>query len=157
MRIKSLCVLLLVVACGSNDDSTSSASACNALVDDGPTVTLTAVPDDTVEPVGGALSDGRYHLSGLILHTGPNGGNIAPAQSMSVTLELKGSTMQQVGKADGAVKRYTVTVATSGTTLSTTDTCPVPDSSTHQFSATAEAFRIFNETELGIVEQVYSK
>lgn len=94
----------------------------------------------------------------MTLYTGPGGSTTSPAGTASAVFEITGQTMQQVGSIDGTEKRYTSTFTISGITVSTTDTCPAPDTGSHQFTATPAEFRIYDDTgSNGTLEQTYTR
>lgn len=158
--------MIAAASCSSNSLDQSNATtgipdgstqACNALADDGPTVTPTAVASAGPSPAGGAITDGTYVLSTVTLYTGPGGSTIAPNGTFSGVIQISGSRMLQVGAINGAEQRYVSTFTTSGTSISTTDTCPTPKSATLSFSATATGLRIYDSTIGGTLEQAFSK
>jgi hypothetical protein len=96
--------------------SSGSGATCNALVDDGPTVTYSAVAATALAPAGGAIADGDHQLSALTIYTGP-GVHGGACDHLQCRLPDRGKfVMQQVGKQDGVEKRYTSTFTISGTT-----------------------------------------
>jgi hypothetical protein len=135
----------------------SGRAACNTLVDDGPDVSFVAMATAAPVPTGGTIAEGTYELSALTLYTGPGGSTTAPGGTFSAVFEISGNTMQQVGSEDGVEKRYTSTFTISGSTVSTVDSCPVSDSSTHSLSATPTELRIYDSGTVGTLEQAYAK
>lgn len=103
-------------------------------------------------PMGGSFADGVYELTAMTLY-----GGTPPADDLSAVFEIAGTTMQQVGRIGSVEKRYTSTFTTSGTTVSTTDTCPAPDSGSHSFTATATSFAIYDSVATGTLEQRYTR
>ncbi|HEX7478680.1 MAG TPA: hypothetical protein VF331_12800 [Polyangiales bacterium] len=148
-------------SCGSSKAPAASmdgsTAACNAVVDDGPLVTMTAVASAAPSPVGGTIADGTYVLSAATLYTGPGGSTAASGGAFSGVFQIKGTTMLQVGTVSGKEERYVTTFTTSGTTLSTNDTCPVAKSETHSFSANPTGFTVYDATGNGTFEQAYTK
>lgn len=146
---------MLTVSCGSG--SGDHTNECNTLVDDAPVVTPTAIADSPAAPAGGTIADGTYVLSVLTLHTGPGGSTQTTGGQASAVFQIQGMTMQQVGTAGGEEKRYTSTFVTSGSTVTMTDSCPMPKTESHSFTATATEFHIFDMLPTGTAEQVYSR
>lgn len=126
---------------GSDKKTGEPAEACNALVDDGPTVVVSLLTKPAPSGIGGELLDGTYELTSATLYD--ESGGATPMTKLSAVYVFEGGVVQQVGHTDGVEERYTSTYTTSGTTISTTDTCPKPDSGTYGFSATPEDFRIY--------------
>lgn len=134
-----------------------STNQCNAISDDGPKITAVAMADTPPAPTGGTIVDGTYELTELVLHTGPGGSTKVPSESGSAVLQIRGASMQQVGTVKGVELRYTRTLTTSGTTLTTNDTCPTVKTEGHSFSATNTELRIYDSAAgVGTVEQIYS-
>ena len=140
-------------ACGS--DTASPGPACNTLVNDGPTVSLMLSTATAPPATGGTVVDGTYVLSGATAYT--NGGVTAPPTSFRAVMQIAGNIMQQVGTFNGAEQRYTSTFSTSGSNVTTMDTCPAPKTATHQFIATATNIHIIDSSAVGTVEQTYTK
>jgi hypothetical protein len=93
----------------------------------------------------------------ITLYTGPGAGTDASESTLSAVFVFAGNTMQQVGHINGMELRYTSTYSISGTTISTADTCPEPDSSSHAPSATPSGIRIYDTESAGTVEQTLHK
>jgi hypothetical protein len=143
-----------VVTLGSSNSSASS-TGCNNLVDDGPTVTATRVAAAPPVPAGGAILDGTYELTAFTAYTGVGGATGNLALTASEVQTISGTTVQEDGKINGRESRYTTTIRTSETTISTSDTCPSPRTATHGYTATAIELRIY-DTKAGVtMEQVY--
>ena len=106
-------------------------------------------------PVGGTIADGTYFFAGGTFYS--SGTVTAPQGTFSAVFEIAGNTMQQVGSVNGSERRYTSTFTTSGTTISTIDSCPAADSAMHQFTATADAFDIYDSSTQGTLEQKYTR
>jgi hypothetical protein len=157
---RTTAALFGLCACSSGSTSSDSIALpppCNALVDDGPMVTATEVAAAAPTPAGGKILDGTYALTTLTAYTGVGGktGNLALTASEVQT--ISGTTLQEDGKINGQESRYTTTISTSGTTLSTSDTCPMPSTATHAFTATATNLRIYNTMASFTLEQVYTR
>jgi hypothetical protein len=152
-----LAPVLLVVPIGSvacSSDSPSAPAACNALVNDGPTITIMASTSGAPAPTGGTIVDGTYVLTAATVF----GVSSIPQVTASAVFQFSGNTMQQVGTVNGQLKRYTSTFTTMGTSISTTDTCPAPDMGTYGFSATATEISVFDtRAALGVLGQTYTK
>jgi len=151
----AVAILLSALAAACSPDSTggSAAAACNALIDDGPRVAFMTSGATAPTPTGGTIADGTYELTALTIY----GTGTAPNGMFSVVSQVTGNTMQQVGHENDVERRYTTTFTISGTTISTQDSCPAPDSGEHSLSATATEFRIYDTTPAGILEQTNTK
>ena len=138
--------------CGS--DATPG-PACNTLRNDGPAVSVMASTATAPAPAGGTIVDGTYVL------TAATGYAISPAviptTTLSAVMQIAGSTMQQAGTINGEERRYTSTLATSGTSVTTTDTCPAADSNTYRYTATTTSLRIYAALGASTLEQTYTK
>jgi len=155
--VRILCFLgagLLVGLAGcSSDGDAPAAGACNTLANDGPLVMAMASTAVAPTPAGGTVTDGTYQLTAATLYSAA----ALPPSTAHGIFQITGNTMQQVGDVNGTESRYTSTYTTSGSTVSTTDTCPAPKSATHGFTATSTTLRIYDDTPLGKLEQTYTK
>jgi hypothetical protein len=142
--------------CACSSGSSGSATACNDLVDNAPTVTATKVAAAAPAPAGGTIANGMYALTALTAYTGVGGSTGSLALMASEVQTISGTTMQQAGTINGQESRYTTTISTSGTTLSTSDTCPSPSTATHAYTATATELRIYDSMAGYTLEQVYT-
>jgi hypothetical protein len=108
--------------------------ACNALANAAPVVSIDQVASDPPAPLGGSISDGTYTLTSAAIYTGPTG-PAGAAGSEQVTIQITGSTLEVSD--DGTPATRTVTLSTSGTSFTTTDTCPDTTVATGSYTATA--------------------
>jgi hypothetical protein len=144
---------LSLCACSS---SSAQGTPCNTLVDDGPKVPATEIAAAAPTPAGGAIADGTYQLTAVTAYSGPGGSTLGVALTASEVQTISGMTIQEDGILNGQESRYTTTFTTSGTTLSTSDTCPSPSTASHGYTATATELRIY-DAKMGLtIEQVYS-
>jgi hypothetical protein len=124
-------------------DATSeggTAVACNTLANTAMPVTVQQLAEDPPAPLGGTVADGKYDLTGVAIYTGPDGpsGSTGSAQT---TIEISGSTIEV--SSTGEPPTRTTSLSTSGTTFTSTDTCPDSVVSTGSFTATSTTFSIF--------------
>jgi hypothetical protein len=136
--------------------SSNAPGPCNTLVDDGPPVEYSGAPWPPLTPMGGTIAAGTYELGALVVYTTSNVSS-APQGTYSEVLQIDGNTMQSAGTASGAFARNTSTFTTSGTTISSVDTCPAHDAWIHEFTATATELRFYNGDSSRTVEQSYTK
>lgn len=129
---------------------------CNTLVDDAPTITPSAVASDPPAPAGGTIVAGTYEWSAVTVYAGPGGSTAPPVNTFSAVFEIRGDTIQQVGRVNDVENHVTSTFTTSGTDLSTVDKCPDLNSDTLPFTATATDFRVYVTSSRGTIEQVYT-
>ena len=145
-----------LAGCKSDDDD-SSAAVCNALVNDGPSVTSTIVHDDAPVPAGGTLKAGTYTLSAFTFF----GDEAITAGLGTVTeqevIQVSGSTLQTVQLSKGVETRFTATFSTSGSTLSSTETCPDTDQGSIEFTATDTELRLYVTTSSVTAEATFTK
>jgi hypothetical protein len=102
------------------------------------------------EPMGGEIADGTYELVEIIYF-----GDAAalPSAEIQTVFEIDGNTMQQVGSIDGEEMRYTSTFTTSGSTITTRDTCPAVLTSRFEYTATEDRFYIYDERAGAVLQQ----
>jgi hypothetical protein len=99
-------------------------------------VPITMVAEAAPTPVGGAVPDGSYDLVSVVLYTGP-GGTAGPLPlSVKATVAISGNTanVAQETSTTAATQRLTASVATSGTDLVVTQTCPKPETIQAKYS-----------------------
>jgi hypothetical protein len=152
-----LFVALLLLRCSSDSTDGPANTVCSSLVDDAPTISYTVVAAAPPIPTGGPIADGTYDLSALTVYTGVGGSTSPIASTAHVVLVISGNTMQQVGAVDGVPRSYTTTFTVSATTITTTDTCPSPVTSRHQFSASPTDLRVYDPGSGKMLEQTYTK
>jgi hypothetical protein len=159
-------IALGIAGCSStsSNSSTSSSSpgsdgstACNDLVDDAAAVEGTEVAASAPVASGGSIADGTYVLTAVTAFTGPGGATGDTGVMASAVLVIAGTTMQQVGRINGQESRYTTTITTSGTRVSTMDTCPAPMADAHPYTATSTELRIYDSSSDVTVEQKYAR
>jgi hypothetical protein len=159
MRMPRLILIIVALAFAlwacSSDNASSSAGTCNTLVNDAPMVTLMVVVGAPPVPGGGMIVDGTYVGAAATLYASA-GANVPPT-TFSAVIQIAGNSMQQVGTINGMEKRYTSTFTVSGTTVTTSDSCPAPSMGSHLFTATATQISIYDTTSLGTFEQRYTK
>lgn len=140
MRVESKALVLGAWLMGAVGCSSESDTGCNSLPNDGRVVTaVAATPLDaaTIAPVGsgGRIPDGTYELTQATFD-GPS--SDLPDLKVQAVIQVAGNTMQQVGSVNGEEFRYTSTYSLSGSTITTTDSCPAADTSTDGFSLTVD-------------------
>jgi hypothetical protein len=154
-RWLALMALARVFSACSSDSSDTPVASCNTLVDDGPSVTITAASAAAPTPVGGAIEDGTYELSAMTLYTDTSAD--LPPGTLSAVFEITGDVMQQVSKINGSEQRYTTSFTISGISISMVDSCPSWSSETHSLTATPTEYRIYDSLTSGVLEQVYTR
>jgi hypothetical protein len=107
--------------------------------------------------MGGTIADGNYALTAMTAYTGQGGSTGNLALTASEVQTISGSTMQQDGIINGQEKRYTTTIMTSGTTITTSDTCPAPGTAMHSYTATPTALLIYDTKTGFTLEQRYTR
>jgi hypothetical protein len=131
--------------------------ACNNLVNDAPTVSYTALASPAPTPAGGEISDGTYYLAAVTVFFGINGSKMPVQSTAQMVMTIQGNTMQTVAVVDGQEKAFTTTFSISGSTLTMNVTCPVPNISTHLFTARPTDLRIYETQGPILLEQTYRK
>lgn len=120
-------------------------------------VAATEVASAPPTPAGGKILDGTYVLTALTAYAGAGGKTGSLALTASEVQTVSGTTLQEDGKINGQESRFTTTITVSGTILSTSDTCPMPGTATHGYTATATDLRIYNTMSSFTLEQVYTR
>ncbi|MGH7435723.1 MAG: hypothetical protein ACRENE_08610, partial [Polyangiaceae bacterium] len=123
---------------------------------DGPMVKATEVAAAAPTPGGGTIADGTYQLTALTAYLGVGGPAVALMLTASEVQTISGTTIQEAGIIDGQESRYTTKFTTSGTSLTTHDTCPLESSATHGYTASAMELRIYDAMGGFTLEQVYT-
>jgi hypothetical protein len=101
--------------------TTDSTPACNTLTNAAPSVTIDQVAMDPPAPEGGTIADGTYWMTSVAIYTGADGPTGATGAAQT-TIAITGATIQVVSAGEPATR--TVTLATSGASYTSTDTCP---------------------------------
>jgi hypothetical protein len=124
---------------GGEDAAVDAGAICNTLANTAATVTTQQVASDPPAPEGGTVADGTYTLTQVDIYTGPNG-PAGPSGTAQTTLKISGSTVQVASS--GQPTTRTVDLATSGTSFTSTDTCPDTTVLRGTYTATATTFAI---------------
>jgi hypothetical protein len=147
LRIAAAMLVLFTAACGGDDVSTpvdaaapdpdaeivppDATAGCNAIANTGDLIDQLQVAEDLPAPLGGALPDGDYHLTGWRIYTGPGGATGPTGAQLSETSTLIAGVSQVVleaplaGLAPTTQRVYqTYTLVADGTALALTETCP---------------------------------
>lgn len=137
---------LSLLACGGTDPTTTSASAspsepaaCNALANVAEIITVDAVAAEPPLPTGGKVEDGMYVATKAVVYTGAAGRSGPTSQTLRLTTRITGTAAESI--LDGVARSSTLT--TSGTTLTTTSTCPEQSVVQYGYSATATSLVVF--------------
>jgi len=115
-------------------EASDAAQACNALANSAQSITYQQVASDPPTATGGTPVDGTYTMTDAAIYTGPNGPT-GPSGMSQTTIQIAGSTIQIVS--DGQPATRTVTLATSDSHFTATDTCPDTMVTQGQYTATA--------------------
>jgi hypothetical protein len=108
-------------------DDAAPPGSCNALLNDGTTVTVMQVASDMPAPVGGTVVSGTYHRTSWIRYTGVGGPSGAGTETDRTTAYFSGGNFQIVQSIGGGSNLYfNGTYATSGTTFTLQRVCPTP-------------------------------
>jgi hypothetical protein len=120
------------------EDAEMEAVVCTTLANTAAAVPVQTFAVDPPTPLGGTIVDGTYLMTEAAIYTGPDGPSGTNGTSQT-TIQITGSTIQIVSAGDPPTR--TITLATSGTSFTSTDTCP--DTSTviqGSYTATATTF-----------------
>jgi hypothetical protein len=100
---------------------------------------VAALPGDvaTIAPVasGGMIPNGTYELTRATIDDPDS--SILDTEIKAV-VQVSGNSMQQVRSIDGEERRFTASYTLSNSTITTTVSCPEPDTSTDSFSLTID-------------------
>ncbi|HEX8791718.1 MAG TPA: hypothetical protein VF765_12270 [Polyangiaceae bacterium] len=117
-----------------------AATVCNMLANSASVITVQQVSQDAPMPQGGTMVDGTYAMTDVSIYTGPTGPS-GPSGMTQTTIQIAGSTIQIAS--NGQPPTRTVTLATSGTSFTATDTCPDSHVTHGSYTATATTILIF--------------
>ena len=99
---------------------------------------------DAPAPVGGAIVDGKYHLTNISVFTGALGSSGPLALSIQETIVIHGSSVDVVDDVNGKTTRLTETFTHAGSAVSFAATCPSAVMGKNaQYSAVGTTFTIF--------------
>jgi len=124
----------------SADAPAEAATVCNMLANSASVITYSQVSQNPPTPQGGTMVDGTYAMTDASIYTGPNGPS-GPSGMSQTTIQVTGSTIQIVS--NGQPPTRTVTLATSGTSFTATDTCPDAKVTHGSYTATPTSILIF--------------
>jgi hypothetical protein len=116
-----------------------AAISCNTIVNSAPVVTVMRVAADPPTSNGGTIADGTYEMTAVTIYTGADGPTGASGTAQT-TVVVSHDTFQVVNSAEPPTR--TVTLATSGSEFTATDTCPDSTVTTGTFTATATSLII---------------
>jgi hypothetical protein len=122
-----------------DDTGTDGAAACNTLTNSAPMLTIDTVAQNPPTPQGGTIASGTYTMTAVAIYTGPSGPSGQNGMTQT-TIQITGDTIQVVSDADPATR--TVKLATSGTSFTSTDTCPDTTVSQGFYTATTSSLVI---------------
>jgi len=114
---------------GGGEGAAGGASACNAIVNDAPEVTINQMAEELPSATGGKIENGRYHLTAVTVYTG-SGGQAGPTGARQKETSVYSDTTLQVAvdlfQGDGE-QRFTLdmTVDDQGV-VSFLGVCPGP-------------------------------
>ena len=117
-----------------------TSAACNTLANTAKPVTVEQLAENPPAPLGGTIEDGTYLLTGVAIYTGPEGPS-GPSGTAQTTIVITGSTIEVASR--GVPPTRTTTLSISGTTFTSTDTCPDSVVASGGFTATSTTFAIF--------------
>lgn len=122
------------------DAPAEAATVCNTLANTASPITYDQMNQDPPTPQGGTMVDGTYAMTAASIYTGPNGPS-GPSGMAQTTIQVSGTTIQIVEV--GQPPTRTVTLATSGTSFTATDTCPDAKVTQGSYTATPTSILIF--------------
>jgi hypothetical protein len=120
------------------------AAGCNQIDNDANAVGAQMVASAAPAPIGGAITDGTYHLTDVSLYTGV-GGNSGPlALSIKQTISIHGDSVDVAEEANGKVTRLTEVITLAGSSVSMARTCPsAMQGGSGTYSVKGNAFVLF--------------
>lgn len=129
---------------GGSDSGTTTAGGCNSVAINAPVITDATGAGAKPTPAGGTIADGKYFVTAQEYF-----GQTPPGKTYNVVFEVSGGTanLAQINNS-GPEERFTLTLATSGTTFSATASCPAAVAGKKldydQFTATPTSLVLFN-------------
>ena len=111
----------------------ASGQTCNSLDATGPCVTQTAVGGSPPVATGGTLVPGTYDLTSDSLYGAPDSGALRTRRLTLVigaTASAGSFSLDQASQDGTTVARRSFALTVSGTSITATDTCPLPDGGT---------------------------
>jgi hypothetical protein len=122
------------------DAPAEAATVCNMLANSAAVITYSQVSQNPPTPQGGTMVDGTYFMTAANIYTGPNGPS-GPSGMAQTTIQVTAGTIQIVET--GQPPTQTVTLATSGTSFTATQTCPGSKVTQGSYTATPATILIF--------------
>jgi hypothetical protein len=99
---------------------------------------------------GGALADGTYRLTKIVLYTGPGGATGPLSIGIQQTIAIHGATADAVSIQDGKTQRDSQSLAISGATVTFTPTCPSAEPPhVGSYTASAGTLRLYLPNDVG--------
>ncbi len=136
-------------------DASTSSGTCEAMTNDATPITaVDMIASAAPAPTGGTIQDGTYHLTGLTLFVGTTGTAGQIPLTLAGTARVQGNVVDQAldgtgfdGKAIS--ERTRETIATTGTSVTYTMTCPASKTRSGTYSATSTSMTLFLVNDLG--------
>lgn len=127
---------------GAPDAPIPDAGGCTSIANTAPVVSKTSHPEPPPTMTGGAIADGRYHLTAMDKYNGKTGDN-----THQETWVFAGGRLEVVSTQSdkpGVIVRASGTYATAGTMVTGTFTCPAALTITSAYTATPTEIRTVN-------------
>ena len=125
-------------------------TSCNTLVNDGTDVGIEMVATNAPAATGGTIADGKYHLTSVVLYSGP-GGTAGPLPAtIKSTVLVHGGFVDIIQSTGTKVDRLTQAISATGTVVTWTQTCPKGSKATSTgYSATPTSLTTFIPNDKG--------
>jgi len=134
-------------------DGGAEGGACGSLAAAAAPVEVEVVAEAPPAAAGGALTDGTFVSTRAVLYVGPGGDVTVKESPVAVTIRIDGSTGEILR--EGVVR--VATLATNGTTLTTTGTCPVSKVDEVEYTASSGTLLIHVKRGAGILVETFTR
>jgi hypothetical protein len=129
---------------GGQDSGPLPDGACNTLMVEGDATLPTAPQGQAPSPMGGVVPEGRFVVASYEVYGGNTGGR--PQRGL---YQITGNHIEYVFQEEGRpAETHSFDIATNGTTIVKTRTCPGPATQTDQYTATADELTFFRANAL---------
>jgi hypothetical protein len=136
---------------GGGAEGGEAGGACSTLALAPPPVAIDLAREDPPPPAGGALRDGTYVTTRAVLYVGAATDVAAPTDPIAVTVRITGTFAETF--VDGLAR--TASLATAGTTLTSTGICPGTKVEEVGYTATSDRLEIHVRRSKGTLVETF--
>lgn len=136
----------------------ADAGDCNTVQNGASSVTVQQVASASPAAAGGAIGDGTYYVTAVVVFTGDGGAAGPRGDTVKETVVVHGSAFQAVAESLGTVTRFNGTFAIDGGSITNTHTCPTTSVDTlTSFTASATSIEEWGPTQGGTLSYTFTK